>query len=147
MNIKLYEFVNESPIYFKEDYFELQDKIASLTSRGKGKEILYEVENGKVVPSKKLIDSVANALLGNSDFLLIDSQKYVFENIISRVDENNNIFIINGNPGTGKSVVAINLLSKLLELKKNAIFVAPNAAFRNVLLKKLKSNLKDKKQK
>lgn len=147
LNIKLYEFVNESPIYFKEDYFELQDKIASLTSRGKGKEILYEVENGKVVPSKKLIDSVANALLGNSDFLLIDSQKYVFENIISRVDENNNIFIINGNPGTGKSVVAINLLSKLLELKKNAIFVAPNAAFRNVLLKKLKSNLKDKKQK
>ena len=79
--------------------------------------------------------------------MLIDSQKFVFENIMSKSNETNNVFIINGNPGTGKSVVAINLLASLLNQKQNTVFVAPNTSFRNTLEENLKKQLKDSKEK
>lgn len=147
VNIQLFKYVDESPIYFADDYQKLQDKIITLTKNGKGKEILYEIENGEVVPSKKLIEVVGSTIEGNDEFMLIDSQKEVFSNIISKAKEKDNVFIINGNPGTGKSVVAINLLSKLLSLKQNIAFSAPNAAFRNTLIETIKSYSKEKKQK
>lgn len=98
-----------------------------MVGKGKGKEILYYVENGKLKPSKKLIDALGDGLKGNSDFMLIESQKYVYENIVSKIDETNNVFIINGNPGTGKSVVAINLLKAILEKEKLVQYIAPNS--------------------
>ena len=85
-----------------------------------------------MVPSKKLIDSLNSVLNdpNNRDYMLLEAQKEVFENIIEKHNETNNVFIINGNPGTGKSVVAINLLRELINKKKTAIYVTPNAAFR-----------------
>jgi DUF2075 family protein len=47
------------------------------------------------------------------------------------------VVIIQGGPGTGKSVVSVNLISALLKDNLNAIFVAPNSSFRNTLVKRL----------
>lgn len=147
IDITIFKYVNDCPVYFKEDYDTLQKKIIQLTKGGKGKEILYEVENGKIVPAKKLIDVVGKIISGSNEYLLIDSQKEIFAKIISEAHNENNVYIINGNPGTGKSVVAINLLSKLLSLKLNTIFSAPNAAYRNVIKKQLQNYCKETKEK
>ncbi|MDE5553176.1 MAG: DUF2075 domain-containing protein, partial [Malacoplasma sp.] len=144
LNQLIYTTIVKHPIFFKNDVKELREKIIRLVGKGKGKEILYSVENSKIAPSKDLIKTVSNTLEGKKEYELVDSQKIVFENIIAKYNEENNVFIINGNPGTGKSVVAVNLLSKLLSLKKSVAFVAPNAAFRNNILQSL-SNSKNKK--
>ena len=52
INIEIYKYVNECPIFFKQDYEKLQAKIVELTKNGKGKDIIYEIENGEIVPAK-----------------------------------------------------------------------------------------------
>lgn len=56
---------------------------------------------------------------GNEEFLMIDDQKVVFEKIRKETKKtmlsgSKRVFIVEGGPGTGKSVLAINSLVKLL---------------------------------
>lgn len=123
LNQLIYTTIIKHPIFFKNDTKELREKIIRLVGNGKGKEILYSIENSQIVPSKDLIKTVSETLNGKKEYELVDSQKIVFENIIAKYNEENNVFIINGNPGTGKSVVAINLLVKLISLKNQLLLL------------------------
>jgi uncharacterized protein len=132
------EIINTSPLYFRDDQHKLQDFIAKYVKHGKGTEILYEINNGKIKPSKKLIEHVAGMFNGNSNFILLDEQKVVFEfaRTVAKKQEKA-VVIVKGGPGTGKSVVSVNLVAKLLKDDLNAIFVAPNSSFRNSIVKML----------
>jgi DUF2075 family protein len=92
-----------------------------------------------------LADSLSSMLRGNPEFVLIDEQKVAFENCLvaartSRPDSRR-VVIIKGGPGTGKSVLAINLLSKLLNEGMNARYVSKNAAPRAVYKKRLRPGI------
>lgn len=138
INSLIYSYITDCPLYFKEDYDELQQTIIKFVGKGKGKEILFEIENGKLVPSKKLIDTIKNVLEDNENYILVDTQLFVYEKIMNLVNQENNVFIINGNPGTGKSVVAVNLLKAILENKKSVQYITPNKAFRSTIENSLK---------
>ncbi|MCB0729139.1 MAG: DUF2075 domain-containing protein [Ignavibacteriae bacterium] len=140
---KIYEtIVNDSPLYFKDDQLQLEEFIKLFVGRGNGEEIVYQIENGNIRPSKKLIDHVCGLFEGNSEFVLLDEQKIAFEMTkeITLNAKEKTVIIINGGPGTGKSVVSMNLLG-LLKSERTVIFVAPNASFREVMLDKLIHNL------
>jgi DUF2075 family protein len=132
------KFLSTSPIYFRDDQTKLQDFISKYVKHGKGMEILYEINNGKIRPSKKLIDHVASMFEGNQNYILIDAQKVAYERarLLANKKEKS-VVIIEGGPGTGKSVISVNLISALLQDKLNAIFVAPNSSFRDALVKRL----------
>lgn len=136
------ETVLKAPIFFKHDVRKLQDYIASKVGRGNGTEVLKHIENGEVRPSKELIDCVVGLLKGNDEFILLDDQKVAFEAIMSICESSRDktVVMVKGGPGTGKSVIALNVFGKLLQGKKNVRFVAPNAAFRNVMLETLVKN-------
>jgi len=139
---KIYDtIVKDSPIYFKDDQLQLEEFIKLFVGKGKGEEIVYQIENGNIRPSKKLIDHVIGLFEGNSEFVLLDEQKIAFEMAkdITLNAKEKTVIIINGGPGTGKSVVSMNLLG-LLKSKRTVIFVAPNASFREVMLDKLVRN-------
>lgn len=139
---KIYESVlRDSPIYFQDDQTELEEFIRIYVGKGKGENILYQIENGNIRPSKKLIDLVSNLFEGNNSFTLLEEQKIAFENAkqLAVNAKKKTVIIINGGPGTGKSVISMNLLGALIA-KKNTIFVAPNASFRDVMLHKLTSS-------
>ncbi len=136
------QFFENSPIYFKDDYDKLQKFINNCVGKGDGMQILYEIENGRIRPSKKLVEYVSALFAGNKEFILLDEQKVIFEDIL-KVSENLDekvVYIVEGGPGTGKSVLSTNLLASFLERKLNALFVAPNSSFRNVILQKLAEN-------
>jgi DUF2075 family protein len=79
-------------------------------------------------------------LKGNPEFTLIDDQKVIFEKALSLVRKKTSkkkVYIIHGGPGTGKTVVAINLLAKILNMPMNAMYVSKNSAPRNVYKEKL----------
>jgi primosomal protein N' len=146
-NENLYECVKQYPVFFRSDVKTVTDFVTKLTINGNGKQILIDIEEGKVVPSKKLIKVAHSILKGNNEYMLVDNQKLCYESIMSKVNDKNNVFIINGNPGTGKSVLAINLLTSLIKQKKNVRFVAPNSSFRNTLIEGiLKSATKEDKK-
>jgi uncharacterized protein len=137
---KIYEkIVKDSPLFFKHDTEKLQQFILAHVGRGKGMEILYEIESGRIRPSRKLIDHVCSMFKGNKAFTLIDNQKVAFEKALDIAVHaaKKTVLIVKGGPGTGKSVISVNLLGELLKRKCNVVFVAPNAAFRDVMVRSL----------
>ncbi len=133
------KLVDENPIYFRNDYYKLEEFLHKHVRYGNGEEILYQIESGKIRPSKKLIDYVTSMFEGNQEFVLLDEQKIAYETAlnIAKMQEEKQVVIIKGGPGTGKSVISVNLLGGLLKDELNVVFVAPNAAFREVMISKL----------
>ena len=133
------DLIKDTPIYFKDDYEKLENFVNKHVGKGKGMDILYEIERSKIRPSKKLVNHVISMFKGNQEFILLDKQKVAYEmalNLAKKRDKKS-VIIIKGGPGTGKSVVSMNVLGRLLQKKLNVVFVAPNASFRNVMIQKL----------
>ncbi len=138
------EYTEKAPVFFKSDCEKLQSFIKKFVKYGDNKEALYSIENGKIRPSKALADSLASMLEKNKkEFTLIDDQKIVYEKALQlaklSTNVNKNVLIVRGGPGTGKSVVAINLLSELINknTNNNVSYVTKNAAPRKVFQVKL----------
>ncbi len=130
------EYIDIAPLFLKHDLKKLQDFIKKYIEFGDDKNTLFDIENGKIRPSKSLSDSLSSMLKGNREFTLIDDQKLVYETAISlgnkSTAENKNVLIVEGGPGTGKSVVAINLLVDLTKRRKVTFYVTKNSAPREV---------------
>lgn len=134
-------YIEDTPLYFQKDIDALAHFISTHVGKGRGMEILYAVENGKIRPSLKLIDAVGSLFRGNRYFTLLDEQKVLYEKLLhTPVTNKRQVIIINGGPGTGKSVLSFNLLYGMLKREKNAILSAPNAAFRDVMVKRLQQS-------
>lgn len=133
------EFFVDSPLFFKHDSEKLADFIKKYVGKGNGEGILYEIEKGRIRPSRKLIDHVCSMFKGNKSFVLIEAQKIAYEKAIDLAlrATKKSVLIIKGGPGTGKSVISVNLLAGLLSGEKNVAFVAPNASFRDVVVRSL----------
>ena len=105
------------------------------------------IENGKIRPSKSLQDALSSMLNGNEEFIMIDDQKIVYETALdmarkSYEDGHKRVLIVKGGPGTGKSVLAINILVKLTNENMVCSYVTKNAAPRNVYATKLSGDFK-----
>lgn len=139
------EYIEKAPVFLKSDALKLSDFIKKHIRYGDRSNILYRIENGKIRPSKMLADSVSKMLKGNQEFVMIDDQKVIYENALSlasRASESiKQVLIVQGGPGTGKSVVAINLLVELTRKGLLAKYVSKNAAPRAVYESKLKGSI------
>ena len=135
------EHTRRAPAFLQEDVDQLAAFLAKYVRRGDRSKILYRIENSRVRPSKELADHLTSLLTGNQEFLMIDEQKVVYETALSSASEalNNNkhVLLVEGGPGTGKSVVAVNLLVELTKRGKTAHYVTRNAAPRAVYAAKL----------
>lgn len=77
-------------------------------------------------------------LKGNQEFTLIDDQKVIYEKAIEISKNKTNkkkVYIIKGGPGTGKTVLAINMLVGILNLDQNVMYITKNSAPREVYRK------------
>ena len=140
-------YLEEAPAFTRGQVSKLRNFIKNSVITGDNKEVLYLVDRGKIRPSKSLQNSIASMLKGNQEFVMLDEQKVVYENIIklskqSQKDNKKRTIIVQGGPGTGKTVVAINLLSNLTGDGQFVQYVSKNSAPRNVYLQKLKGVMK-----
>jgi DUF2075 family protein len=139
------ELLKESPFFDQHDGRKLCDFINKFIRKGDHRKILYYIDNGRIRPSKSLQDNLLAMLKGNDAFVMIDDQKVVYENAIAmaektRRDHRKRVMIVEGGPGTGKSVLAINLLAELTNRNMVAQYITKNSAPRNVYKTKLKGN-------
>lgn len=135
--------INKAPMFGAKDFDKLRDFIKNNVIKGDSKEGLYIIENGKIRPSKRLQDSFSLVLKGVKEFVLIDDQKVIYEEALrlnsrSVMYNEKNVLIVEGGPGTGKSVLAINLLQQFLNKNLNCFYVTKNSAPREVFKNKLK---------
>lgn len=132
--------LERAPLFLARERAKLQAFIREHVRHGDRKGALYAIENGRIRPSKLLINSVAGLLQGKPEFVLIDDQKVAHESILeadARAADKKQVVIVQGGPGTGKSVIAINLLGTLIARKRNVRYVSKNAAPRAVYEAKL----------
>lgn len=139
------DYLDEAPAFAKGDVRKLREFIKRVVETGDDSEILYEIDNGRIKPSKSLQDAIVGMLESNPEFNLIDDQKVVFERImeLSRQcerDGKKRVLIATGGPGTGKTVIAMNLLARLTQEGVFAQYCSKNSAPRTVYAKKLKGH-------
>ena len=117
-------------------------------------EILSDIENSKVRPSKKLLKEISgnikDKLKGDlkifsnvktkSDYILLDEQLVVYDTVMSIIkkglaDKQKYAIIVKGGAGTGKSVIALQLLADLAAVGKNAHYATGSKSFTQTLRK------------
>ena len=106
---------------------------------------LEKLENSDIKPSKSLADAVKGMLDGNDEFTLLDDQKVIYEKAVqlaTKGDQKKRVFIVRGGPGTGKSVLAVNLLSKFISNGLNSRYITKNSAPRLVYAARLSGHLR-----
>lgn len=141
------DYIDEAPVFVKSDAVKLRDYIKKYIKHGDNKNTLYLIDNGTIRPSKSLQDSIASMLQGNQEFVMIDDQKVVYENIKqialkSFANRKKYTVIVEGGPGTGKSVIAINLLAHLTMEGQYVQYTSKNSEPRKVYKEKLKGDMK-----
>jgi DUF2075 family protein len=140
------EALRNTPVFIKGQKKEIVNLISDRIKTGDGVELLRKVDASPTRPSLQLADAVTKMLQGKEAFVLIDDQKTVLETIIKAAENGltgpKQVVIVKGGPGTGKSVIAINALSRLMGQRLISRYVTPNAAPRAVFEMKLKSAFK-----
>lgn len=140
--------ISKAPLFLKgpEELTKLRSFLKKHIAHGDNKEVLYELSDGKVRPSKALAEALEGLMTGKPEFVLIDDQKAIFESALAAASEASDqapkVLIIEGGPGTGKTVLAINLLVRLTELRLLSKYVSKNAAPRKVYESKLVGTIK-----
>ena len=138
-------YTQAAPLYLRGDAAELRAWLESLIEDGDDGATLTTLDEGELRPSISLQDVLIEMLESREEFTLIDSQKVVFEQAIelakrSHEDGRKRVLIVDGGPGTGKTVLAINILARLIEDDLVAQYVSKNAAPRNVYKEKLRGD-------
>lgn len=147
ISLQYNDYISEAPVFTKTDLFNLRSFINKTIHIGDNKEVIYDIDHGKIRPSKSLQDSISKMLSGNKEFTMIDDQKVVYDEILNCAekcfsDEKKRTIIVQGGPGTGKSVIAVNLLAELTQRGQFVQYVSKNSAPRTVYQRKLKGTMK-----
>lgn len=130
--------IARSPVFTADDAGSLKDFLVGHVGSGEGIEVLRRVEESRYRPSKKLMEHVAGVIEGRSEYVLLDEQLVVFEKVLHCAtegfhDRRRTVLIVRGGPGTGKSVIAINLMARLLRGGFNAHYATGSRAFTQTL--------------
>ena len=140
------EHTKLAPAFLRDDAKKLREFIKAHVKYGDDGETMYRIRDGRIRPSKGLADHLASLMQGNREFYLIDEQKVVYETAlhlaISSTPKNKNVLLVNGGPGTGKTVVAINLLAEFTNRELVSKYVTKNSAPRQVYESKLTGTFK-----
>lgn len=140
-------YTEKAPVFVKHDGARLKTFLESILKEGDDLKTIFMIDRGRLRPSKSLQDVLSSMMKGNREFVMIDTQKVVFEGIM---DSARNVLktgrkrtiVVRGGPGTGKTVLAVNLLTDLISDGASAIYVSKNQAPRKVYNCRLKGSMK-----
>jgi len=135
-NFRYQSYLQKAPSFIRTDAESLTNFIKQFIRYGDAGQVMFEIDNGKIRPSKNLADKLLSMLQGNEEFFMIDDQKLVYETALNLAQistvKDKHVLIVEGGPGTGKSVVAVNLLVQLTNKRLVTQYVTKNAAPRTV---------------
>ena len=129
------EWTSEAPVFLQQDVLKMRNFLKQyIRLKAEDDSLLYKIEEGRLRPTKSLQDALDSMLCGNEEFHMIDEQVVAYDKIMKAIKESQNdskkhVIIITGGPGTGKSVLAINVLARcIIDMKLNASYITKNMA-------------------
>ena len=137
------EWTELAPFFIKNEVCPFSEFVKKhITKKSSKGDLLYLIDHGRLRPTKALQDSLASMVKGNKEFMLLDEQAVCFDMCLKTMnqclkDRKKRTIIIQGGPGTGKSVLAVNLLMEYINQSLNASYVTKNSAPREAFLKLL----------
>jgi len=137
---KFKRLIEKYPLFSKEDIVSLGDYLQKRLKNGSGLEVFTRFINSPIKPSKKLLDHTKQMINEQQIFNLIDDQISAYNSImhkakkLSKLDKKS-VIIIKGGPGTGKSVIALEVMGELLRKGKQVYHATGSSAFTNTLRK------------
>ena len=140
---KFDSILKEFPLFAKEDFDKIGEYLKERLSAGNGLELINRFSNSSIRPSKKLLEHTGKTIKGEKIFHLIDQQLVAYNTILDRAKKltkssKKSVIIVKGGPGTGKSVIALNVIAELLSKNKElSIFHATGSAAFTTTLRKI----------
>jgi hypothetical protein len=137
---KFTSVISENPLFDADAVGALSEFLRHRLEGARGRLVLDRIEGSELRPSRKLMAHVADTIASKPPWVLLDEQLVVFEKVRSAVTSGmfgrtKQVIVIRGGPGTGKSVLAINLLAQFLKDGRNAHYVTGSKAFTETLWK------------
>ncbi len=128
------------PIFSKEDAVDLGRYLQERLQKGKGKEVFDRFARSPIRPSKRLLDHTSDMINKRQIFNLIDDQITAYNSIMHKAKQlskikNKSVVIVKGGPGTGKSVIALEVMGELLRQNKKVMHATGSSAFTNTMRK------------
>jgi DUF2075 family protein len=121
--------ITQYPLFTLGTDSGFKEYLSTHLSGGNGEEILERIEKSEHRPSPKLMQQLSETIRGKlsgdtsllgggKDYILLDDQLIVYDSIISIVTKGLHkkkkySIIVKGGPGTGKSVIALQLMANL----------------------------------
>lgn len=127
-----------SPTFLKTDSQKLRDYIFMFLEKPDDGAIFKRLDGSDLKPTVQLKENVGSLILNNNKLALFDSQLVAYNAIIAKVKEciiynKKSVFIIEGGPGTGKSLIALKVLGTVIkDLSCTAYYATHNSAVRHL---------------
>ena len=142
------EGLAKSPAFISDEWIRFANFIGSKITKESDINLLYELSNGRIKPSRFLVDCLSDSLVGNDKIELIDQQRIAFSNIKKEVNaalktNMRKVIIVKGGAGTGKSLIALHLLGELHRQGKTAFYVAKSSYIKESYFKMLTRDIPD----
>ena len=137
---KFQAIMKDFPLFAKEDVSQLADYLRARLSSGQGLEVFNRFSSSRVGPTKKLLEHTSQMIKGQRVFNLLEDQLAAYYAILDRAKKATKlktkcVILVRGGPGTGKSVIALNVIAELLSKGLTVYHATGSAAFTSTLKK------------
>jgi hypothetical protein len=132
-----------APLFTGHEAESFRSFLQARLAAGNGLPLLERITAGRYAPSKKLLAYTARVIAGEPAYTLLDDQIVAFKSILTlarkglRGKADRAVVVVRGGPGTGKSVIALNVMGELLKEGKNVQHATGSKAFTENLRKVL----------
>lgn len=132
--------IEDYPLFSKQELMDFGNFLKTKLSSDPGLEVFGKFNLSILKPSKKLMEHTGRMINEQKVFNLIDEQITSYNAIMHQAknlakSKEKSIIIIKGGPGTGKSVIALEVMAELLRKNMNVVHATGSSAFTNTLRK------------
>jgi hypothetical protein len=129
------ELVKISPIFAKNEDATFANELSQYLINPPDQNYINEFEENKIKISKTLFNNAAKTIKENPQWKLLDSQIVAYNlimEIINKNDGQKHLILVKGDPGTGKSVIAMQIMGELLRKGVPCVHITNSSSFTTV---------------
>lgn len=142
------ELLERAPMFIGRDADEFAAALNVVLGHGGGEAVMQAALSAPPKPSRKLLEHTAAMIAGEPRYTLLDEQLLAYRAVLAevrragRTKTEHSVVVVKGGPGTGKSVIALNLVGTLAQSGIDVRHATGSRAFTETLWRVVGSRAK-----